>query len=148
MTVWWYDVELDGAYVVAETVKFMVGMNVTYVVSACLIKSDNGAKFAKEHVLGSIGYMGDSAETETSGDGVKKRYALHEKKVHTYGDVEVVCKDRWWNRYRFERGNTGSSGGPGVFPFNYGNVGSVDDECTCGVSWGDGTVTDVVIPQD
>ena len=77
-----------------------------------------------------------------------KRNTLNKEKIRAYGDIEMVLEHGWQDRYCFERGNPGRCGGSRVFPFDDCNVWPVNNECTLRVSWGDGTISNVVVVQN
>ena len=75
------DVECDGQQLSANTVKFIVGVDVMDAETAGGVRFDNGTKTVENGGLTAVGGKGHGAVPDVAGNGVKKRDTLDVKKI-------------------------------------------------------------------
>ena len=79
----WDDVETDGADVVANTLKFFVGMYVTHDAEAAkLVGPDHILGMFEHRVVRAVRHRDGGAVADAAGDGVQEGDALDRKEIH------------------------------------------------------------------
>ncbi|KAI2491007.1 hypothetical protein MHU86_23575 [Fragilaria crotonensis] len=75
-------IHVDGANVVADAVKFVVGVDVADGEAARAVDVDDRLEFCEDGLVGAVGDVGDGPETDAAGNSVEETDTLHEEEVH------------------------------------------------------------------
>ncbi len=147
MATGWHDIQLDWVQGLADALELIVGVDVAYGKTACLVPTDDLAQLTQDCGFVAVGDEVRCAETDATRICVKERYTLY-KKICAKRDVTVVFQD--WGRdwLGHESRCTGGSNGSRRLAFERGNVRAVYDQCPLRVVGRDRTVRDSVASQD
>ena len=74
------NVHCNGADVLANTVKFVVSMDVAHVEASRTIQVEGSVDFNKHGFVCAVRYRADGAETDATGNGVEESKTLNKKK--------------------------------------------------------------------
>ena len=134
------NVECHRENVIVNTVKFMIGVHVVYVVAADVVKIDDDVEFAKDGFFVAVRNKSHRTVTDTVQNTVGKQQTLYVKEIRANGHMTVVFEDRWWDWYSLKSGHACRRRRLGHLSFNRGHVRAIYDQCTLCIAGRDGTV--------
>jgi hypothetical protein len=144
----WHDIQLDYVQGLEGALELVVGVDVAYGKTACLVPTDDLAQLTQDCGFVAVGDEVRCAETDATRNCVEKRHTLYEKEICAKRNVAVVFQD-WGRDWLGHKSRcTGGSDGPRRLDFERGNVRAVYDQCPLRVVGRDRTVRNSVASQD